>query len=167
MSDAHHGFWIATVISTGRWEVSRLELKPDVIEMAAIELEINPWHFSDLAEWATRFEDLGHTLKKGLLKFRWERWNGKARDHGINLVKSSGSEDFRQMANVALDDFNIWSIGKPFRQSANEVRVSLYRQDPAIRACLFDNHLSDWPGTGSKFQNCVGMGPVDVGHSRK
>ena len=79
----------------------------------------------------------------------------------------AGSEDFRQMANVALDDFNIWSIGKPFRQSANEVRVSLYRQDPAIRACLFDNHLSDWPGTGSKFQNCVGMGPVDVGHSRK
>jgi hypothetical protein len=64
------------VISTGRWEVSRLELEPDVIEMAAIELEINPWHFSDLAEWATRFEDLGHTLKKGLLKFRRERWNG-------------------------------------------------------------------------------------------
>jgi hypothetical protein len=145
-SGAHHGFWITTVISTGRWEVSRLELEPDMIEMAAIELEINPWHFSDLTKWATGFEDLGYTLEKGVLKFRRERWNGKARNHGVDLVKSSGSEDFRQMANIALDDFNIWSIGKPFGQSANEIRVSLYRQDPAIWACLFDNHLSDRPG---------------------
>lgn len=166
-SDAHHGFWVAAMISTGRREVTRLELEPDVIEMAAIELEINPWHFSDLAERTTRFEDLGHTLKKRVLKFRRERWNGKARNHGVDLVKSSGSEDFRQMANIAFDDFNIWGIGKTFGQSANEIRVSLHRQDPAIWACLFDNHLSDRPGTGSKFQNSVGMGPVNIGHSRK
>jgi hypothetical protein len=138
------------------------EIEGDLLEEFAVIIPVDEGDFGDVGEDAAVDEVAAYAGEHAAADGRREGRGREAGDEGVDVFDFVFFEDDVEVADVCVDDVDVFEIGETLLEDFGEVGVAFDGDEDGVGLEAFNDLVGDGSGAGAEFDDDFGIFPVDL-----